>query len=253
MLVAEKQLLDANLRNDLQQLRRLELKMLVNRFSTAVPAATMIGGFTFTGVVEIDLLEPSYVDHDSFTRLLAGLFHVFGALALSASIYALTVCSLAIVLGQRLAVQATVGQTKKHEQNVKELSFKFNTVLFSIAVSLSGVVGASLCAIWARFGGEFHTAIVATALFVLVLPFIAWSTYTMNLRLNEQTDESSTVKLRTEKGSLDISEFRVGDSASIPSKSDIETAMGVTALKAAKPDERSSLLKCVQGASSKAV
>lgn len=34
MLAAEKQVLDANLRNNLQDLRRMELKMVVNRFQT---------------------------------------------------------------------------------------------------------------------------------------------------------------------------------------------------------------------------
>jgi len=202
MLVAEKQLLDANLRNELQVLRRLELKMLVNRYANAIPTATMIGGFTFTGVVELDLLDPQYVDHDDYTKLVAGLFHVFAALALSTAVYALSVSSIAIVLGQRLAIQATATQTVRHEKNVRELANKFTTVLFALGVSLASVVGATICAIWARYSGEVVSAVVATCVFAAILPIVIWGVYTLNARLNDTVDETSTVNLTYEKGHL---------------------------------------------------
>lgn len=141
MLVAEKQLLDANLRNELQSLRLMELKMLVNRYLNVIPAATMIGGFTFTGVVEMDLLDPEYEDKNSLTRTASNLFHVFAALALSTAVYAIAVSSIAIILGQRLAIQATATQTARHEKNVKELANKFWGVLIALLISLVGVVG----------------------------------------------------------------------------------------------------------------
>jgi len=245
MLVAEKQLLDANLRNDLQLLRRLELKMMVNRFQNIIPAATMIGGFTFTGVVELDLLDPNYMDMEKHksVRLAAGMFHLFAALALSTAVYSIAVSSIAIILGQRLAIQATAQATVKHERNVKELQDKFMTVLISLFLALVGVVGATICAIWAR--AENTTSCVATIMFGLSVPLIVWAIATLNSRLNDNRDESSSLKLKTGKEStLDVSEFRVGDTASIPNKADIESATAAQKPPPG-PDERSSLLKCV--------
>ena len=70
MLVAEKQLLDASLRNDLMLLRRMEIKMIVERYETAIPAATLIAGFSFTGVVEMGTAATSLRSHPQRCMLL---------------------------------------------------------------------------------------------------------------------------------------------------------------------------------------
>ena len=143
MLAAEKHLLDANLRNELQLLRRLEIKMLVNRYQTAIPAATLIGGFTFTGLVELDLIAQSELSADKLVEQCQAFFHLFAAFALAASVYALAVSSIAIMLGQRLAIQATAQLTASHEANMAELSGKFISVLIALLISLGGVVGGA--------------------------------------------------------------------------------------------------------------
>lgn len=68
------------------------------------------------------------------------LFYIFCAMSLSGSLYSMTVSSIAIILGQRLAVQATANLSARHEQNVKELINKFNLVLILLLASLCGVV-----------------------------------------------------------------------------------------------------------------
>ena len=133
-------------------------------------------------------------------------------------------------------------------------------------------------------------------MFGLMVPICIWAVYTLNSRLNDSRDESSSLNLKTGNGKqamgaprpqqsapfaphswcrtlahprsscclcpwrtvpltgllpcrlpcapfavTDVSEFRVGDKASIPSKADIEAAMGVGKSSA---DERSALLKC---------
>ena len=114
MLVAEKQLLDANLRNELQKLRRLELKMMVNRYETAISAAAIIVGFTFTSVVELEFID----DHHPtwYQKTCERLFYVSTAFALAGSMYAIAVSSVAIMLGQRLAVQATATATRSRRR-----------------------------------------------------------------------------------------------------------------------------------------
>eukprot|EP00966_Prymnesium_polylepis_P222879 5156032-Prymnesium_polylepis.1 len=68
-------------------LRRLELKMLVNRYQTAIPAATLIVGFTFTSVVELEFLE--YHHPTAAQAICEKMFYVFSTVALCGSIYAM--------------------------------------------------------------------------------------------------------------------------------------------------------------------
>lgn len=144
MLVAEKQLLDANLRNDLQQLRRMEIKMLVSRYQTAIPAATLIVGFTFTSIVELDYVE--YHHPTLAQEIFERAFYICASIALAGSLYAMAVSSIAIMLGQRLAVQATASLTSRHASNVEELSHKFICVLIALLVAMVAVVSGHLLA-----------------------------------------------------------------------------------------------------------
>ena len=57
MLAADKLLLDAQLRNELQNLRRLEINNVVNRFQSALAPATLIAGFSFTSIIELELTD----------------------------------------------------------------------------------------------------------------------------------------------------------------------------------------------------
>jgi len=233
MLVAEKQLLDANLRNDFQLLRRLELKMLVSRYQTAIPAATLIVGFTFTSVVELEFLE--YHHPTMAQQICERMFYVFSSVALCGSMYAMAVSSIAIMLGQRLAVQATANLTAKHEANVKELATKFIGVLVALLVSLIGVVGATICAIWVK--AEGHISVLSTVMISALLPLMVWSIVSMAVRLNDGMDEPAHLALHSEGKQTTVSEFRVGDKSSIP----VDVEGGGKKL----TDERSSLLKCV--------
>jgi len=244
MLTAEKQLLDANLRNELQLLRKLELKMLVDRYSNAIPAATLIAGFTFTGLVEMNLLTNDDLNTGGpWVRPASNVFHLFAAVALATSIYAMAVCSVAMVLGQRLTVQATAQLTSKHEANVRELSRKFVFVLLALAFALIGVIGAGICTIWVRADGGI--SIASTVLVALLLPTATYSIVTMNNRLNDSVPEPGAINLRTDAQTMKVSEFRIGDQASIPASGRRDVDAAVRQQAGQGPTEASSLLKCM--------
>ena len=62
MLAADKQLLDAHLRNELQQLRRLEITNVVNRYQSALTPATLIAGFSMVGMSALDFTSDFQLD-----------------------------------------------------------------------------------------------------------------------------------------------------------------------------------------------
>ncbi len=139
MLAADKQLLDAHLRNELQQLRRLEITNVVNRFQNAITPATLICGFSFTGIVELEFTE-GHQSRSWLSRHAEPVFYIAASAALSLSLYVTAVSSMGIVFGQRLTIQATASQGSEHEATVRELNQKFLLVLIALGLSMSGVV-----------------------------------------------------------------------------------------------------------------
>ena len=57
MLNADKDLLLAKLNQDLLGLHLLELNTVLNRFEKAIGGASLLGGFAFAGIVELDFIE----------------------------------------------------------------------------------------------------------------------------------------------------------------------------------------------------
>jgi hypothetical protein len=141
MLAADKQLLDAHLRNELQQLRRLEITNVVNRFQNALTPATLIAGFSFTSIVELEFTESHLSGRENLASLRAEpIFYICAAAALSLALYVTAVASMGIVFGQRLTIQATALQGSEHDQTVRELNNKFFWVLIALGSSMLAVV-----------------------------------------------------------------------------------------------------------------
>ena len=86
MLAADKQLLDAHLRNELQQLRRLEITNVVNRFQNALTPATLIAGFSFTGIVELEFAD-GHEGRSYLAKLAEPVFYMSASAALSLALY----------------------------------------------------------------------------------------------------------------------------------------------------------------------
>ena len=144
MLAADKQLLDAHLRNELQQLRRLEITNVVNRFQNALTPATLIAGFSFTGIVELEFAD-GHEGRSYLAKLAEPVFYMSASAALSLALYVTAVSSMGIVFGQRLTIQATASQGSEHDATVRELNHKFLMVLVALGLSMASVVvGARL-------------------------------------------------------------------------------------------------------------
>lgn len=142
MLAADKQLLDAHLRNELQQLRRLEITNVVNRFQNALTPATLIAGFSFTSIVELEFTS-GHLDRSAIALHAEPIFYIMSAAALSLSLYVTAISSVGIVFGQRLTIQATAQQGLEHDATVRELNNKFFYVLIGLGLSMMAVVAGT--------------------------------------------------------------------------------------------------------------
>lgn len=200
MLAADKQLLDAQLRNELQQLRKTELDNVVQRFQNALVPATLIAGFSYTAIVELESLtgtaaRQSYVAEP--------VFYIFTATALALALLVTVLASMGVIFGQRLMVQANADQGSRHKELVDELNNKVLVVLVALAFSMVCVVIASVAVIWVKVpysDGEFHTTSWIATIIVSII-FIAATLLSAHMffRLFSCSAASSNLSLRASK------------------------------------------------------
>lgn len=255
MLAADKQLLDAQLHNELQQLRRLEITNIVNRFQSALTPATLIAGFCFASISEVDIIDRENVG--TTAKFFEPLFYICDAFSLACALYVLCVSSMGIIFGQRLTIQATHEQGRDHDKTVRELNNKFMLVLIALGLSMLSVVGgelkdrpprpsyafppsahlepplaqssaAALSLIWVKdptgegaYGTEHENnwvAVVSTSV-VMIITFCSFGSMgQMVCRLHTETPTDSKLVLTTtsHQNLANVSEFYVGSPAEAP-------------------------------------
>ena len=233
MLAADRQLLDAHLRNELQQLRRLEITNVVNRFQSCLTPATLIAGFSMIGISALDFTSFFHLDQNS--RIAEPVFYLCTAVALATSLYVTAVGSMGIIFGQRLTIQATATQGHDHDKTVQELNNKFLYSLIALGCSMTAVVIAATAVIWVKdpttvalqrgalehphsrnstsvvSGGNYYTSITCTTLSIFLGACTMLSMAQMYSRLHTPAPVSADLNLRTQQGKAvgDASEFYV--------------------------------------------
>jgi hypothetical protein len=213
MLNADKQVLDARLRNEMQQLRRLEITNVVNRFQNALTPATLIAGFSFTALTDLDFTEGHKVQGAALAA--EPVFYIFATLALALSLYVTAVSTMGIVFGQRLTIQATAEQGYEHDATVRELNSKFVSVLVALGISMVSVVGAAICVVIIKDPTEPHGSYVSKITSGVVIFLFLCTVFAMAQmfwRLHTPTPQSAKLSLRTGKGKsfAEVPEFYVG-------------------------------------------
>ena len=126
MLQADKQVLLAGVKRNALELRQKELEFNVERFTNLATQASVIAGFSFESLVELEVPEDTH-------WLLSSTYFVFGSAAMAMSLYCLVVSSFACVFGHRLALQGPHGSLEKAV-----------TIMVSHRLHIFAVAGASL-------------------------------------------------------------------------------------------------------------
>ena len=228
MLAAERQVLDAHLRNELQNLRLLEINNIVNRFEKSLTPATLIAGFCFAAMAELEVLETERVGY--LSHIFQAVFYISAIIALALSLLVLCVSTMGIVFAQRLGVQATAEQSSSHTLMVAELNSAFVSVLIALALSMVFVLIAALAMVWTKDpsgDGDFglaHTsnwvAIVSSVMVLIIGCISCCFMYKLYARLHTHAPADSNLNLVGEgnRGRLDgITEFCVAGNSSCTS------------------------------------
>ena len=161
MLQADKQLLLAGVKRNALGLRQRELEFNVERYTNLATQASVIAGFSFESLVELEVPEGTH-------WLLSSVYFVFGSSAMALSLYVLCVASFGVVFGHRLALQGPHGSLER----AVTILISHRLHLFSVAgLALACLVLAAVCMSWIKMGAA---AAVVSGIFVAFFVAVAW-------------------------------------------------------------------------------
>ena len=154
MLQADKQVLLAGVKRNALELRQRELEFHVERFTNLATQASVVAGFSFESLVELEVPEGT-------NPLLSASYFVCGASAMALALYVLCVASFATVWGHRLALQGPHGSL---ERAVHILIDHRVHIFATAAMSLFFLVCAAVLMAWIKMGAA---ASLVSLIFVL--------------------------------------------------------------------------------------
>jgi hypothetical protein len=147
------QVLLAGVKRNALELRQKELDFNVERFTNLATQASVIAGFSFESLVELEVPEET-------NWILSSTYFVFGSSAMALSLYCLVISSFACVFGHRLALQGPHGSLERAVQ----IMVAHRVHIFAVGgASLACLVVAAMLMAWIKMGAA---ATVVTLIFI---------------------------------------------------------------------------------------
>ena len=132
---------------------RARLEFHVERYTNLATQASVVAGFSFESLVELEVPEGTH-------WLLSSCYFVFGSASMALSLYVLCVASFACVFGHRLALQGPHGSLER----AVHIMIEHRTHIFATAAAaLVCLVGAAVLMAWIKMGAA---AAVVSAIFI---------------------------------------------------------------------------------------
>lgn len=164
MLAADKDRLVAALKQDALILRQKELEYYVERYTNITTQASIVAGFSFDALVELDITQEL---HDELVEdgneWIEVLYYTAASCAMAFALFTVVVSSFATVYGHRLALQGPSGSV---ERSVAVLMKQRNQIFLAYGISLVCLVVSAISMAWIKMG---DAAAGATGVFLLLL------------------------------------------------------------------------------------
>ena len=169
MLAADKDRLVARLKQNALTLRQKELEYYVERYSNITTQASILAGFAFDSLVELDITEAmEQTLTDRGLHWMQTAYYISASMTMAFALYTLCVSAFATVYGHRLALQGPQGS---HDVAVETL--RHESVLIFVAFGLS-LVSMIVCACAMAVIAFGPGAAAACAVFMTSLLAQAW-------------------------------------------------------------------------------
>jgi len=201
MLAADKDRLIANVKQTALQLRQKELEYYVERYSNLATQASIIAGFAFDGLVELDPSET-----DGHQKWVEPVFYASGSLTMAFALYTLCIASFATVYGHRLALQGPTGSV---ERAVAVMMRSRNSIFVSFALSMVCLMVAASAMAWVKMG---DAAYGVTFIFICLFGALVAKYQGMKhaFRIDPEDMVRGDVRLQVSDGAVDISQLEAG-------------------------------------------
>lgn len=201
MLAADKDRLIANVKQNALHLRQKELEYYVERYSNLATQSSIIAGFAFDGLVELD---PSAAG--SHPKWLESVFYSAGSLTMAFSLYTLCIASFATVYGHRLALQGPTGSV---ERAVAVMMRSRNSIFISFALSMVCLMIAASAMAWVKMG---YAAAGVTCIFGFLFAtlVVKYRLMVHSFRIQPEEMVRGDVRLHVGDGAVDISQLETG-------------------------------------------
>ena len=114
MLAADKDRLVARLKQNALTLRQKELEYYVERYSNITTQASILAGFAFDSLVELDITEAmEQTLTDRGLHWMQTAYYISASMTMAFALYTLCVSAFATVYGHRLALQGPTGSVER--------------------------------------------------------------------------------------------------------------------------------------------
>jgi len=168
MLAADKDRLIAGLKAQALSLRHKELDYFVERYSNLATQASILAGFAFDSLVELDITEDMKKDLERDGRLwIQDMYYCAGACTMSFALYTVCIASFATVWGHRLALQGPTGSVDK----AVAVMMKFrNSIFVSFSLGMISLIFSATAMAWIKMGDAAGAVTgIFGAFFVLIV------------------------------------------------------------------------------------
>lgn len=173
MLAADKDRLVAALKQNALGLRQKELEYYVERYSNIATQASIVAGFAFDSLVELEISEEMRQDIGPGgrwkveLRWMESVFYGAASLTMALALYTVCVASFATVYGHRLALQGPTGSV---ERAVAVLMKQRQTIFVTYGLALFSLVIAAITMAWIKMSlsATFVTAVFGVFFLALI-------------------------------------------------------------------------------------
>jgi len=197
MLAADKDRLIASAKQTALQLRHKELDYYIERYSNLATQSSILAGFAFDGLVELEVPNPTdfCLHHAAWV---VPVFYTAGSCTMACALYTLCVSSFAIVYGHRLALQGPTGSVER----AVAIMMKSRTSIFvSFALAMFSLIVAATAMAWIKMGAA---AAYVTGIFGVLFILLLWKHQSMKYAFMISPDQMVQGDVRLQVGITDV-------------------------------------------------
>jgi len=224
MLAASKDTLVAGLKQNALLLRHKELEYYVERYSNITTQASILAGFAFDSLVELEIPNNVYESRAA----VVSVYYIAASSTMALSLYTVCVSSFATVYGHRLALQGPTGSV---DRAVAVMMKQRTGIFVTFGVAMVCLVIAAIAMAWIKMDfahcnedgtgckvGNGVTPSIVTGIFVLFFVALVWKHQNMKglFRIGAQNMVQGDVRLMASTTEVDIANIEAGFGAVDP-------------------------------------